>query len=244
MRASRQEWDDSIDIIVPGAPGKFAQLRQGTLHPQSEQLVAYEIGLRQELTKAVSVDVTGFVNTYHNLIALHDTGVTIDPTQTPSTIIHETETNGQDAQTYGTEVAANWQVTDGWKLAGSYSLLIANVHDTVPNVAPNAAAVEQSYPRNQFQIHSYLDITRHIQFNTGVYYVENVGSKDVLGIVGPPPGSYWRADLGVTWRPDPNFELSVGVQNAFDRHHLEAPYNGKASADVDRSVYAQATWKF
>ena len=111
-------------------------------------------------------------------------------------------------------------------------------------VLPNASAVEQSYPQNQFQIHSYVDVTRHVQFNSGLYYVEEVGSRDVLGLVGSAPGSYWRADLGITWKPNDNFDCSAGVQNAFDPHHLEAPFNGPASAEVDRSVYAQATWKF
>ncbi|HMB95129.1 MAG TPA: TonB-dependent receptor, partial [Tepidisphaeraceae bacterium] len=240
---SRQEWDDSLNLIVPNGPGQLAELHKISNHPRSEQLLAYEMGLRQQITKTLSVDATGFFNNYDGLISTRTTGVTIDPAATPPTIINQTYTNAQDAQTYGTEIAVDWQVEDNWKLSWSYSLLLAEVQDTKAGVTPNASAVAQSYPQNQFQLHSYVDITRHVEFNSSIYYVQDVGSRNVLGAVGAAPGSYWRADFGVAWHPDANFEFYIGVQNAFDNHHLEAPYNGPSSAEVDRAVYAQLTWK-
>jgi iron complex outermembrane receptor protein len=241
---SELEWDDAVRINVPTSPGNFNQLVKTTDKPKAEQLLSYEIGYRQQLNKQLSVDVTGFANNYSDLIALQSTGNTINPTPPPSVLINSTYNNVQSGKTYGAEVSANWQVLDNWRLQGSYSYLTANIHDNYAGTTPSALAIDQSYPANQFQIHSYLDITKTLQFNAGAYYVETIGNGNVLGAVGAAPGSYIRGDLGITWRPRPNLEISAGVQNAFDPHHLEAAFNANASAQVSRAYYAQVNWKY
>ena len=242
---SRLEWDDAVRITVPTSPGNFGQLNKTSDHPDSEELLAYEIGLRRQITKNFSIDSTAFYNVYRNLIALESTGTTIDPTQNPPLLINSTYDNVQSARTYGTEVSLNLQATQNWRLAGSYSLLLSNVKNGVPNaITPDATAIAQSYPQNMFQVHSYIDLTRNLEFNSSVYYVENIGNGNVLGATGAPPGSYVRADFAVTWRPKPNLELSAGIQNAFDPHHLESSFNATGSTDVSRNIYAEVTWKF
>ncbi|MGD0139338.1 MAG: TonB-dependent receptor [Tepidisphaeraceae bacterium] len=241
---SEIEWDESADIVVPTTPGHYAQVVKTTDKPQNEQLLAYEIGFRQQVTKRFSVDVTGFANNYTGLIALLSTGTTINPALHPPVLINSTYDNDQSARTYGTELSLNWQVLDIWRLQGSYSYLFANVHDYYPGITPDASAQDQSYPRNQFQLHSYLDVTQTLQLNGGIYYVDAIGNGNVLGAVGAPPGAYIRGDLGITWHPRPNLEVSAGIQNAFEPHHLEASFNATASADVDRAYYAQVAWRY
>jgi iron complex outermembrane receptor protein len=207
--------------------------------------VAYEVGVRQEIGKPFSIDATAFTNIYRNLIGLETTSVTTHPGAFPAEIVDSSYTNDQSARTYGTEVAMNLQATDNWRLEASYSLLIANVTDYAPlGVTPDASAIDQSFPRDMAQIHSYLDITKNIELNASVYYDENIGNRNVLAAVGPAPGSYFRGDLGINWRVNPKLELSAGVQNAFEPHHLESSFNAFSSAEVDRAVYMQATWSY
>jgi iron complex outermembrane receptor protein len=242
---SRLEWDESTKLITPLSPGNVEEQIKGSDHPESEELVAYEVGDREQISKTFSVDSTAFCNVYRDLIGFETTGTTLDPGQTPSEVVTSAYANDQSARTYGTEVALNLQATDNLRFEGSYSLLIANVTDySKYGVTPNASAIDQSFPRNMFQVHSYLDVTRNIQLNASVYYYEAIGNKNVLGATGPAPGSYVRGDLGVNWQVNPNLELSAGVQNAFEPHHLEASFNADYSAEADRAVYAEATWRY
>ncbi len=241
---SRLEWDDSTQIVVPIGHGKFGQLDKTSDKPANETDLSYEIGYRQQFSKTFSTDVTAFANHYDNLIGLQGQGTFVVPSADPPVEIRQAYTNGQSAETYGLEFGANWQAAQNWRLAGSYSLLIANVHDEIPGMTPSAAAVATSFPRDMFQMHSYYDITRNLQFNSSLYYVERTGSGNVLGPVGPPVPSYVRVDFGVTWHPFPDLQLAAGIQNAFEHHHLEASYNATSSAEVDRALYVQATWRY
>jgi iron complex outermembrane receptor protein len=238
------EWDDAVRIPVPLGNGQFGLLNKTSEHPNDEDLLAYEIGFRQQVAKVLSYDVTVFANKYNNLISLESTGTTIDPASTPSTLINSTYANAQNAQTYGTEFSTNLQASDKWRLAASYSFLEAYVQDTKPGLTPDAAAIAESTPRNQAQIRSYYDITRNLQFNSGLYYVENIGNGNVLQATGAAPGSYIRGDFNIVWSPTPGMDVSLGIQNAFQPHHLESSFNATASSEVDRAVYAQFEWKF
>jgi iron complex outermembrane receptor protein len=236
---SRIEWDEHVHIVIPIGKGKFGQLVKYSDHPDDEKLLAYEIGVRHQITKNASVDVTGFVNSYSDLIALHSRGTVIVPSARPPTEILQQYGNSQAATTYGIEVAGKWKVASNWRLEASYSLLIANAHDTAAGVVPNALALQDASPQNQFQFHSYWNVTRNVDFNQSLYYVQGTGNGNVLGATGQPPSAYTRVDLGLTWHPTPNADITVGVQNAFDAHHLEASYNAASSSFVDRSAYAE-----
>jgi outer membrane receptor protein involved in Fe transport len=87
-------------------------------------------------------------------------------------------------------------------------------------------------------------VIKNVDFNQSLYYVQGTGNGNVLGATGPPPAAYTRVDLSLTWHPTPNADITVGVQNAFDPHHLESSYNAASSSFVDRSAYAEFTLKF
>ena len=87
------------------------------------------------------------------------------------------------------------------------------------------------------QVRSYLDVTKNLEFNAGAYYVEN--------LAGPGIPSYVRVDLGMTWRPQKDMELTVGVQNLLDDRHPEfGGQFGVASSEIQRTVYAQFLVRF
>src|SRR5438094_7919943 len=96
-------------------------------------------------------------------------------------------------------------------------------------------------PRHQAQVHSLLDLTRNLQFDTAVYYVDNLPSLRV-----PVPG-YVRLDFRLGWRPNRNLEVSLVLQNLLDNHHPEfgnSPENFDVATEVRRSIYGMASWRF
>jgi iron complex outermembrane receptor protein len=236
---SRLEWDENFRTIVSVGGGRFARMVESSDHPDDEKLLAYEIGARHQIAKNASIDVTGFVNSYSDLIALQDRGTALVPSANPPLQILSQYANDQAATTYGIEIAGKWKVAPNWRLAASYSLLIANAHDTRAGVTPNALALQDASPQNQFQFHSYWTVIKNVDFNQSLYYVQGTGGTNVVKTAGQPPSAYTRVDLGLTWHPHPNLDITVGVQNAFDAHHLESPYNAAASSFVDRSAYAE-----
>jgi iron complex outermembrane receptor protein len=241
---SRSNEDQDVTIVTQPPIGLPTEFHVGSDHPDSEELLSYEVGVRRQIDKNLSVDVTGFANIYSNLIGTQLQSTTFVPTPTPHILVDRAATNGMSAETYGVEMAAKWQVAPTWQLAGSYSLLTAFVHEYKTDLNPSDSAIEGSYPRNQFQIHSYWDITRKLALNSSLYYVDGIGGGNTQGTPGPPSGSYFRMDVGVTWSHRPGLELTMGIQNAFDPHHREAPFSGNASSEVDRAVYGQLTWRY
>ncbi len=205
----------------------------------SEQLVAYELGYRSQVSKTFSVDVAAFFNVYDNLLSLSpQTPRLVVDAAGPRVVIDLPYSNKRRADTYGLELAANWNVTDNWRLAASYTWLNVMVHSSSSDHNPQTeSSLEDNVPRNQAQIRSYLDLTRDLELNAAAYYVES--------LAGPHVPSYVRVDLGLTWRPAKGAEFTVGVQNLLDDRHREFEGQfGVASTEMQRAVYAQFLLRF
>jgi iron complex outermembrane receptor protein len=196
--------------------------------------VAFELGYRTQPIKDVSVDIAAFYNNYDRLRTLH-TGA---PISTAPLIIPITWGNGVSGDTLGGEVSATVRVSDTWRLQGSYSLLDARFGSPDPEDLSTANGLAGSAPRNQAQIHSYLDLTRDLQLNVGLSYVGGVPEFNVP--------SYVSTDVNLVWKPKDSLEFSVGVTNLFDSHHPEFGVTGGqgVASETPRTFYAQVTYKF
>jgi iron complex outermembrane receptor protein len=219
-----------------GIPTGIVAGHDDDLH--SEQMMAYELGYRVKPMPKLSIDIAGFWNHYEGLRS-YETGAPIlngfPPT---SVVVPQNPINGIDANTYGVETGVNVNVTDDLRLAGSYSLvrIDAYLRDNSQD-AVDEHKIEGSSPQNQAQFHAYYHLTRQIDLNASVYYVETLPAYDVP--------SYVRTDLSASWRPKKDVVLTIGVQNLFDDRHPEfgpALYN--AATEMPRTVYAQASVQF
>ena len=79
--------------------------------PNAEDLVAYEAGIRRQLTDRFFCDLAVFYNSYSGLLGYKTAQV---------------YRNVGDSQTYGFEYSATYTITPQWRLTGSYSFLIEN----------------------------------------------------------------------------------------------------------------------
>ena len=80
-------------------------------------------------------------------------------------------------------------------------------------------SIDGSAPQNQYQFHSYLDITENLQFNTSVYYVDALPTLANPPLDSPKVPEHTRLDLNLQWEPRPNMAVMIGAQNVLQNRH-------------------------
>jgi iron complex outermembrane receptor protein len=213
-RASRipsliEEFHETIGPIVVG-----------TDYPDAEQCNAFEIGYKVQPIKPLTFSIDGFYNSYTDLII---------PVPNLANPLEVDYANAASAKSYGAELALNWQVTPFWRLAASYSYLQVRSEARITSPADffippyELQFIEGSAPENQFQIHSYFDVLKNLQFNASLYYVDALPFINALAFTGNFQNvpSYFRLDLNFRWQIQPNMTLALGVQNLLQDRHFE-----------------------
>lgn len=197
----------------------------------SEEVIAYELGYRWQATRKLSLDIAAFYNDYDDLRTIEDRPLT----PLPNDFIFA---NSMQGETYGFETGANFQVTDAWRLGGSYTFLRMHLETTSPRADPTLAGNTMGdSPRHQFQVRSLLDLPFDLQFDTMLYYVDVLPARGV--------SSYFKLDARLGWSPCKNFDLSIVGQNLIEDHHREfGPGFLVSPNEIERSVYVKATWRF
>lgn len=227
--------------MVTGVPVPIQAEVFGTRDFNSESLMAYELGYRVKPAKTFSVDASIAYNAYSDLRGFA-AGTPAFVTTPPHLMVPVHVANALYGESYTAEVAANWQVTPAWRLAASYSFMNMRIFEHGGVTANNIlirSLDENTSPKNQAQIHSYLDITRNLQLNISMYFVDRLAALNVP--------SYVRGDIGVTWTPRKNLELSAGVQNIFDNQHPEFANNSttfRTATEIPRTFYGQVTFRY
>lgn len=203
----------------------------------SEDLLAFDIGYRTMPTDYLILDITGFINQYDNLNSF---GVT-DPFSLrayPKSHIGITKKNNDlEGDVNGIETNVEWKATDFWKLHCAYTYTRMSFDNKTEQQL--LLGTESTSSHHMFTLLSELDITRSVDLDVWLRYIDNLTGLDVP--------SYITCDLRLGWRPCPNLELSLVGQNLFDPHHLEtistAPVR-YGQAEFERSVYGEITWQF
>ena len=238
-RADRGLSADLATFPLPGGELGVLDLL-GSPNTGSENLLAYEAGYRWQPGKRLSLDLATFYNSYGNLQSTEPDTPFFESTPPPThLVIPLRHANNMYGLTYGAEASVSWKVTKCWTLDSSYSLLKEAMHLTKTSHDTSIVVVEEgSSPRNQFQIHSKLNLPKRFEFDTSLY---SVGRLDIEGVP-----SYTRLDTRISWRLGESIELSLNGQNLLDNHHLEfeATSQSVESTEVKRSVYGKITWRF
>lgn len=237
---SRWEQDSKLVFAtIPTAQGIPAQIDTfGNSSFKSEDLLAFETGYRVKPTQTFSVDTTLFFNYYNNLRGGINGAPVFMPTPAPHLLAPVFLNNGLFGETFGAEIAATWKVTPIWRLTGSYSYLDVELHHLFATSNTLETLFEGTSPRNQAQIHSYLDITKNIELNASFYYVDNLHTGHIP--------AYTRVDAGITWKPRDNLFVTVAAQNIFRAQHYE--FNDglffTAPTQIPRTYYASLSYQF
>ena len=197
---------------------------------ESENLTAYELGYRNQLSEHVSLDAAAFYNRYDDLVGLSAPagfGFGREGVLVPLRFV-----NGGHAESWGGEVAVTTQLTDWWLLRGNWSHLQLDV------TAPSTSSSGDS-PRNQFLLWSSFDLGERWQLDVTKRYVGDLPNQGV--------DSYFTADVRLGWTPSEQLELFVVGRNLLDSSHAEFgndPFAGVFAREVPREVYAGLTVRF
>jgi len=191
--------------INPGVVSIF-----GSSDVKSEELIAYEIGYRSQMSSSLAFDVTGFFNKYDNISDTSTGAPYFENEPFPSHMVFpQTMNNGAEAEAYGVEAFINFQANDIWRLTASTSLLDLDIESD--NVFTKES--EKNNPQTQHQLRSYLDLGRRVELDSAIYYVSGLSSQDI--------SNYTRVDFHFSWQARQYLEVFAGLQNAFDSGHSE-----------------------
>jgi iron complex outermembrane receptor protein len=216
VQLSDSDEDDPVDVNIHGDSSLG-----------SEKLLAYELGYRFQPSDTLWADATVFYNVYEELIGLEQEDRT-----SPNEPFNLRYNNNNNGQAYGFELASDWQITSYWLLSAAYTYLHTDIDENEIDDPSLADVVAQgSNPRNQISLRSNLDITRQIDFDFWLRYVDNLPE---IGVT-----SYTTFDARLAWRPMEKLELSLVGQNLFEKGHEEY-----SKLEVDRSIYAKVDWQF
>lgn len=196
----------------------------------SEDMLAYEIGYREQTTEQFSWDLALFYNSYNHLVAhVPQPPPKFEPLPWPHLELPMYAANGQSGETYGVELAADYAIRKWWRLHASYTYL--NLH-----VRPPSQQYGWDDPPNQVYLRSAWDIREDMDFDLICRYV------DRLSAIGVP--SYISMDLRLAYRPRKHLEFAVVGQNLLQEQHQEFnAYPQGAVTEVPRGVYGTVTWQ-
>lgn len=236
VRSPNRSSDDT-NLIIGAVPGAGFVALSGDHTAESEELLAYEAGFRSRLREDFALDITGYINDYDHLIAsVRGTPyVTTDFGPNPPHLIFPLyPANVVEGLVWGGEVTANWEVMDNWSLAASYSFLEMKLEGMM---ATSLVTREGNTPQNQFNLRSYVNLTENVEWDTLVYFNDNLSSEGV--------DAYTRLDVRLGWRPVEPVEVSITGQNLLDKHHPEfSAFTYNNPAQIGRAVYGKVSWKF
>ena len=199
------------------------------------------MGYRALTTTRLSLDLTAFSSYYRDLQTT-DSGAPYFTTDDgpPHVVLPIVFGNSARAHTYGAEFFGNWNVASRWKLSPGYSAIHLNL--ALNPGSQDTYQFEQvaSSPENQFQVRSFLDLSRHLEWDSALYYVGHLRA----GGDGPVP-AYTRVDTRLGWRLGKSFEASLVGQNLLTPRHAEFHTSYEIQRTlVERSVFGRIIWRF
>ena len=155
---SRFDRDGRLNVAAaPGVPTLVSVLGNESLQP--EEVVAYELGYRAFPFEKVSVDVAAFYNVYRNLFTNETQTTFVETTPLPAHLLVSTKAGNQmNGNSYGIEVATQWQALSQWRLHMNYSWMRLELRpdgSSTDTLSPGKAG---NNPRHQVKIRSVYDL--------------------------------------------------------------------------------------
>ncbi|HSV45673.1 MAG TPA: TonB-dependent receptor, partial [Ramlibacter sp.] len=185
----------------------------------SEVAKVLELGWREQPTPVLSYSVTLFHAHYDRLRS----------GQPPPAVVQ----NMMAGSTSGLEAWGNWQVTRDWRLSGGLNQLHKHLRILPGSRDPTGPSALGNDPRHQWLLRSSL--------NAGVHEID-FSVRRVGALPSPAVPAYTAVDARWGWHISRELELSLTMQNLFDRGHPEfgaAPNR----AEVRRAAWLKLLWR-
>ena len=208
------------------APGQPPYAIAGGPGFRSEEALAYELGYRYQ-HGTVALSLATFYNRYHGLRSLEQVN---PPAASPIVIA-----NGQEGESYGAELTADYRFTNGWRLRAGYTELRIHIWPNSTTTDTTRGASESRTPDRQFFLRWSADLPAQLQIDGGFRYLSEIANQQVPG--------YAELEARLSWRPTAQFELSFVGQNLLHRRHAEFGTT-TARREIERGVHGSVQWHF
>lgn len=207
---------------------------------ESEELIAYELGYRVQATSRLAFDTAFFLNDYSKLRTTPPaTPSTIMPATDPDYVVEQRYHAGNDmgGQTYGLEIVADAKPLDWWRLQVAYTFLRMDLKEYGQGLYAGEDAEGES-PRNQLSIRNLMDLSPTVTLDTWLRYVDSLPTYGF--------DHYITLDARLGWQPNSELELALVGKNLLNDNHTEfgTQFINIVPSELERSIYAKATWSF
>lgn len=197
-------------LVQPGIISAF----KGNPDFDSEVLIAYELGYRFQPHETMLLDFTLFYNDYDKLRSFSPVGISFPSQTAPLAAFILEFDNKLKGETYGFEMAFDWQPTDELTIRASYTYFDMQLHNG-SNPADKALAetFEGQSPEHQVNLLSSYDLTPDLTVTLGGHYIDRLPSSSV--------GSHIDIDVGLRWQATKNLNLALFGKNLLHNERFE-----------------------
>jgi iron complex outermembrane receptor protein len=206
---TRLDRDARFDVaIFPVSSNQLAYVSLQGGDVGVERLTAYEVGYRLTPIHWLTLDLSGFVNRYEDLIVFAPSAPEFTPTPPPGHFtIQYPVVNGGEGNVIGGEAIVRVEPLTGWVLEGSYSHLDDHLRlkDGMPEASLGLA--QGRAPRHQVRFRSSTTLLGELDVDVAVRYVS---ALDGLGIDGGT-----AMDAKVSWVVSRFVDVAVAGRNIF-----------------------------
>jgi iron complex outermembrane receptor protein len=219
---SRLDHDTFVPWPFPG-PGTPPYLLAGGPDVRSEIATVYELGYRGRLTPGATFSATVFRADYDHLrsLELHPDGT------------HLLYGNEKEGDTTGIEMWGSYQARPDWRLSAGLMILDMDLRRKPGSSDTSGMSDLGNDPNYQWQLRSTLDITPRHEFDLMVRHVDDLPD--------PAVPSYTALDARLGWRFNQDAELSLTLENLFDRAHPEFAQQ-TIQGEYGRSAFLKLVW--
>jgi len=217
-------------LAQPATPLYLRLIGDGQFHP--EQLIGYEVGYRNYVSKRGFIGLSLFHNRYTDLLSVESSPIVLEPSPLPAHFVLPLRLrNGVAANSTGGELSAIFDIRPWWRLRGSYSLVILDArHEPGSNDASTIGQLEGDTPRHSGVVQSTFQLPRNFDLTLAYRAVGAVPDQRVR--------AYSTADVRVGWRGRGPWDFEVVGQNLLQPAHVEYGGTPGPLIGIKRSFYA------
>ncbi|WP_375748761.1 TonB-dependent receptor plug domain-containing protein [Vibrio sp. HN007] len=243
---SRGENDISVVTLsspagtIPGMPLPLLVTVEGSDSFDSEEVNAYELGMRWMPISALALDWNIYFNDYENVRSY--TQGTPDCSSMTLCTLELTLANNTSGHAYGSELLATWHATEYSRYKLSYSFNEVDLNDIQSNVYNDSliSLVEDRSPNHQVSAWASYDIASNWELDLRVFYKDE--QKWTL-YDGDNIEAFTNADVRLGWLATDWVQLALVGKNILHSSHSE--FNNSETwttvTAIERSVFVSAT---
>jgi|GEM_PF-3127670 len=214
---------------------------QGSREVDPEDLLGYEVGVWTEPLDELYLSITGFISNYQNLLSREPSKpyFTSDESGSPYLMLPLVYQNKLSGVSHGTELAADWKVSEWFSLAATYAFLQINI-DQGSSEDISLAEDWESAPANIATLRGHFNLSSSVKSDLILRFVDETSAASI------DVDSYIESDARLAWAPGQTWEFSLIIRNLLNDSHQESGIDAIQTplSEVERSIFLQTTYTF